>query len=228
MNPETLIFTAVHGDEGFSIPVIKKLAEQFDFEWLIANPEALKQNRRFIEADLNRSGPGNPDSKLLEERLAFRLIQKGQEYPQVIDIHGTTANTGLFIILGDPNWQNIELAKKFDIANVVLWPGLLPTGPLCQFIPNSLEIECGPIASSETSQELTRILTEFLNKQPPSVTQEYFIVTGKLIGVNPTVLKDFQETTINNNTFYPLLVGQYAEVSCYMMQKLNNDKIIYD
>lgn len=227
MKPETLVFTAVHGDEGFSIPIIEKLSKQFTFEWLIANPEALAQNRRFLEADLNRSGPGNPDSRVLEERLAFRLIEKGRKHPRVIDIHGTTANTGVFIIIGDPNWQNVELSKKFDIANVVLWPGLLPTGPLCQFIPNCLEIECGPKNSPNTREELTRVLTAFLDKKQPTITQEYFIVTGKLTGVNPKNLRDFKETSIGNVTFYPLLAEQYAEISCYMMQKLNHDKIIY-
>lgn len=228
MPPETLILTAVHGDEGFSIPIVQQLSKQFDFEWIIANPRALQENCRFLQADLNRSGPGDPNSNLYERRLALRLIKKGCEYHQVIDIHGTNANTGIFIIIGDPNWQNIELAKKFDIANVVLWPGLLPTGPLCQFIPNSLEIENGPKNSPVINQELERVLTAFLSKQSPSITQQYFIVTGKLIGVNPKGLKDFQEATINNTTFYPLLVNQYAEISCYMMQKLNSDKIIYD
>lgn len=227
MTKEALVLTAVHGDEGFSIPVIKKLAKKYNFDWLIANPEALVQNRRFLESDLNRSGPGNPNSKFSEERQAYRLIQKGREYPAVIDIHGTTADTGVFIILGDANWKNIELAKKFDATNVVLWPGLQPTGPLCQFIPNSLEIECGPKNSLETSQELTRVISAFFNKEIPSVTQQYFIVTGKLTGVNPAGLKDFQEIIIKNNTFYPLLVGQYTETTCYIMQKLNHDKIIY-
>lgn len=197
MAPETLIITAVHGNEGFSIPIVRGLSKQFDFEWIIANPRALEKKSRFVESDLNRSGPGDPNSNLYEQRLAFRLIKKGCEYQQVIDIHGTDANTGVFIIIGDPNWQNIELAKKFDIANVVLWPGLLPTGPLCQFIPNSLEIESGP-------------------KNSPVVSQE---------NVNPKGLKDFQETTIENITFYPLIVGQYSGVTCYMMQKLNNNKI---
>lgn len=227
MTKETLVLTAVHGDENFSIPVIERLAKEFSFDWLKANPDALGQNRRFLEADLNRSGPGDINSSIFEERLAFRLIQKGQKYKTVIDIHGTIADTGVFIILGDANWKNIELAKKFDIANVVLWPGLQQTGPLCQFIPNSLEIECGPMDSANTNQELTRTLTAFFNKEIPTTNQQYFIVTGKLIGVNPDGLKNFQETTINNNPFYPLLVGQYTEVSCYMMQKLGHDKIVY-
>lgn len=223
---ETLIFTAVHGDEGFSIPVVQQLSKKFDFKWIVANPHALGKNCRFFETDLNRSGPGDPNSNFYEQRLAFRLIQKGCEYQQVIDIHGTNANTGVFIIIGDPNWQNIELAKKFDIANVVLWPGLLPTGPLCQFIPNSLEIESGPKYSPVISQELERVLTAFLSKQPPIITQQYFIVTGKLTGTKQDSLKDFQEVTIGNITFYPLLVGQYTGVTCYMMQKLNNDRTI--
>lgn len=226
MPPETLIFTAVHGNEGFSIPIVRGLSKQFDFEWIIANPRALEKNSRFLESDLNRSGPGNPDSNLYEQRLAFRLIKKGCEYQQVIDIHGTNANTGLFIIICDPNWQNIELAKKFDITNVVLWPGLLPTGPLCQFIPNSLEIECGPKSSFSTSQELNRVISVFLNKQSPTVNQNYFIVTGRLTGQQPNNLKDFQETIIDNNTFYPLLSYQYPNITCYIMQKLNNDQMI--
>lgn len=226
MAKETLVITAVHGNEAFSIPVVEKLSSQFDFEWIIANPEALQQNCRFLESDLNRSGPGNPNSPLLEERLAFRLIQKGQEYQQVIDIHGTVADTGVFLILGDANWQNIELAKKFDVENVVLWPGLVDTGPLCQFIPRSLEIECGPKNSPDVFRELERVLTAFLAETTPAKTQQFFIVTGKLTGVESSQLKDFEQTTLDNNTFYPLLAGQYPDTSCYMMQKLNNDMII--
>ena len=226
MKPETLFFTAVHGNEGFSVPIIEKLSKQFEFDWLIANPAAYEKNIRYCDADLNRSGPGEENSNLYEQQLAFRLIKKGKEYDQIIDIHGTNADTGVFIILGDPNWQNIELAKKFDIANVVLWPGLIPTGPLCQFIPNSLEIECGPKTSYSTTQELNRVLTAFLDKQAPTVNQNYFIVTGKLNGPKIDYFKDFQETTLNNNTFYPLLANQYKDTTCYMMQKLNNDQMI--
>lgn len=225
---ETLIMTATHGDEGFSIPIIEKLSYKFDFEWLIANPDALRQNRRYIDCDLNRSGPGNPNPGLLEQRLAFRLIAKGSEFRNVIDIHGTTANSGVFIILSDANWQNIQLAKKFDIKNVVLWPGFNPFGPLTQFIPSSLEIECGPKNEIPVHQELEKVLTNFFNQQPPTVNQSFFSVTGTLSNARLENLKDFQETTINGITFYPLLTGQYSGISCYMMQKLNNDKIIYD
>ena len=138
-----LILTATHGNEGFSIPVVKKLSKKFKFDWLISNPKALKLNQRFKNFDLNRAGPGKTNSKLYEKRRAFELIKLANQYDYVIDIHGTISNTGLFLILSDPNWKNIEFAKKLNLKNIVLWPSLKPTGPLTQFISNSLEINLG-------------------------------------------------------------------------------------
>ena len=41
--------TATHGNEEFSIPVVKKLAKKFKFDWIISNPKALRQNKRFVQ-----------------------------------------------------------------------------------------------------------------------------------------------------------------------------------
>ncbi|AKM79132.1 MAG: Succinylglutamate desuccinylase/aspartoacylase [Candidatus Beckwithbacteria bacterium GW2011_GWB1_47_15] len=223
MTKETLILTAVHGDEAFSIPIVEKLKSKFNFDSIVANPQALTENQRYLEADLNRSGPGNPDSKLLEERLAFRLIQTGSEYQQVIDIHGAESDCGIFIILGDPNWKNIELAKNLDIGKVVLWPGLLPTGPLCQFIPNSLEIQCGPKNSPQVAQDLEKVLNSFFEGETRQEPQQFFIVTGRLSGLDPKGFKDFEEASVDGIKFFPLFPGLYPGIACCMMQKLNND-----
>lgn len=219
--PETLILTAVHGDEGFSIPVVEKLKQKYDFGWIIANPKALEQGKRYLDADLNRSGPGNPKSNLFEERLAFRIINQAEGFKCTVDIHGTVSETGVFIILSDTNWQNIQFASKFDIANVVLWPGTNPYGPLTQFISPGIEIECGPKDSPTVAKELERVLDKFLSGSPSRNDQQLFIVTEKLTDVDPATLTDFQETTVKGKTFYPLFVGQYPGVSCYAMQKLN-------
>lgn len=221
-NLKTLVTVATHGDEGFSIPVVEKLANNYQFDWQINNPKALNKNKRFIGADLNRSGPGSLKSKVLEEKLAYRIIKKASKYDQIIDIHGTASNTGIFIILSDPNWQNIELAKKLNVENVVLWPSMNPVGPLTQFIPNSLEIECGPKNSAKTAACLEKVLSLFLKGEKPIVKQKYFIVTGYLKGVINKPMKDFSPTTYKGNKFVPLLVDQYKGIKCYMMQKLNN------
>lgn len=222
MKNKTLIMTATHGDESFSIPVIKKLAKQFKFDWLISNQKACKLGQRFYQCDLNRSGPGNPKSKLYERRRAFELIKLASQYDYVIDIHGTIANTALFIILSDPNWRNIEFAKKINLINVVLWPGLQTTGPLTQFIPNSLEIECGPKNSPQVSIKLEKVLTDYLSGTKPTQPQQFYIVSGQLKTRKKLNLIDFIPTKFDNQTIIPLMPGQYQDNSCYLLQKLNN------
>jgi predicted deacylase len=216
-----LITTVTHGDEAFAIPVVKELATKYKFAWRKNNLRALKQNKRFSQKDLNRSGPGNPKSSLYEERLAYRLIKNYSKYNQVIDIHGSTANCGVFALISELSTQNIELAKKLDVQNVVLWPSLRPTdAPLTQFIPNSLEIECGPKDEPNTAIELKRVLTAFLTDNPVTFQQNFFIVTGLITGTISKPMQDFQETSYKGRQFYPLLVDQYPGIKCYVMQKL--------
>lgn len=219
---QLLILTAIHGDEGFSIPTIKSLSKKYKFDWIICNPNALKKNRRFIDTDLNRSAPGNLKSGSYEERLAYKIIDQTVLYKEVIDIHGSVSKTGIFIIVTNPSWENIEFAKKFDIDNVVLWPGLKDTGPLTQFIPNSLEIECGSKNDKKITGQLNKILDKFLNREFRKEKQNIFIVTDILASPVKVKMKDFVETKYKGKEFYPLLVDQYNGIKCYMMQKLNN------
>ena len=220
MNP-TLILSATHGNEAFSIPVVEKLKSKFSFDWLISNPKALKQGTRFFQADLNRSAPGDSQSKIYELRRAAELIKLSANYQQTIDLHGTIANTGIFIILSDPNWQNIELAKKFDVPNVVLWPSLQPKGPITQFA-KGLELECGPKNTRFTAKELQRILERFLAGKPRRVNQTFYIVTGSLKTPIKRKMKDFVSTSYKGATFTPLLADQYPGIKCYCMQKLES------
>lgn len=221
-NNRLLITVATHGDEGFSLPVVQKLAQTYDFSWRINNPRALKANKRYIDADMNRCAPGKKDSLLYEERRAYGNVRFGSQFQTVIDIHGSVSNCGLFLILSDANWQNIELAKKFDVERVVLWPSLLPNGPLTQFIPNSLEIECGPMVSKKVSEELESVLQKFVSKEPRKRTQQFYIVTGVLKGKIAQKMEDFIETSYKGKMFTPLLVDQYSGIKCYVLQKLND------
>lgn len=218
---KNLLVCATHGDEQFSIPVIKKLERQYQFNWIIGNERAVKRNLRFIDCDLNRSAPGDPNSPKYEERRAGEIVSLASEYEATIDIHGTRSKCGIFIILSDPSWENIELAKKFNIENVLLWPSLKPTGPLTQIIRPGLEIECGPKDSPIISNQLERILRDYLNNVPPKIMQSYYIVTGKLKGKNDSELKDFVLTKKYGDPFYPIMTdNRYEGITCYKSQKL--------
>lgn len=222
MNKKLFITTVTHGDEGFAIPVVKKLAKKFGFTWQKNNLKAFKLGKRYFQKDLNRSGPGNPKSKIYEEKIAFQIIKKTCKYGQVIDIHGSTANCGVFALLSELSTQNIELAKMIDVKNVVLWPSMRAVdAPLSQFIPNCLEIECGPMNSSKVAKELFRVLNNFLQRKISNRKQNFFIVTGLLRGSIKNKMRDFQQIKYQNQTFFPLLVDQYPGIKCYMMQKIS-------
>ncbi len=222
MKNKLLITTVTHGDEGFSIPIVEKLAKQFTFTWCKNNLRAFKLNQRFFEKDLNRSGPGNPKAKIYEERLAYKLIRSYSKYKIVIDIHGSVANCGVFALLSEPSTQNIELAKKLDVNYVVLWPSMRAMeAPLTQFIPNSLEIECGPKDAPQTSSKLERVLRKFLSGKAPTKRQSFYIVTGLLKGPIAKPMKDFTQTEFRGQSFIPLLVDQYPGIKCYTMQKIS-------
>lgn len=218
-----LFIVATHGDEGFSIPVVKKLAKEFNLDWVIGNPKAQTKNIRFVEADLNRSGPGSKSSAVYEERRSYDLIRLAKKYKTIVDLHGTVGNTGIFVIVTNPSWENIELTKQFNIKNVVLWPGLKPTGPLTQFIPNSIEIECGQKKDPETANKLERILRKYLSGYVPKLKQNFFIVNGAFTKRSSKLMKEFTKFRYKNISFYPLMAGQYAKIKCYMMQKLGDN-----
>lgn len=223
-NPEksTLLISCTHGNEAFSLPIIKELAGNYrNVDYIIGNPVALKTGIRYTDKDLNRSGPGQINSAKYEDRRAKYLIDYASKYAEVIDVHGSRSDCGIFALVTDPSWEKIELAKKLDVKNIVLWPGLSRTGPLTQFIPNSIEIECGPKDNPETVIELKRVLAKYLDEKPKEIDQSFFIVTGKVLGENDPDLQDFVKIIRNGTPFYPLLSGnQYPGVICYMMQKL--------
>ena len=122
MKKKILFLAATHGNEGFSIPILKKLASKYDlskFDWKISNPMALDKKKRFIEADLNRVAPGNKDSSKYEIRRAYELMQVFKKYDYIIDIHGTPAKTGIFTIVTNPKKENLILAALLPFQNIV-------------------------------------------------------------------------------------------------------------
>jgi len=223
---DILFLGATHGDEKVGVKALQRLEESNKFDWLLANEEAYKEGKRFLEIDMNRAAPGNIDSEKYEERRVAEILRKFNSYNYVVDIHGTVANSGLFIILTKLSFDDLLLALQFDIPNIVIW---LPkekkaTGPLVEFAQPGIEIECGPKESEAVTEELTEKLKTFLNNYNEPITKDnlkgksIFWVEGK-IEKSSVPLKDFELTKVEGEEFYPLLVGEYG-ISCYKMTKI--------
>ncbi len=101
----------------------------FTPHFMLANPEAIRQNRRYIERDLNRcfiQEELEDNSKtLLEEKLAKSITQKfgsSSDKPSdfIIDLHTTTSNMGITLVFHRKSSliQKITQYVKNQIPNV--------------------------------------------------------------------------------------------------------------
>ncbi|MBA3678741.1 succinylglutamate desuccinylase/aspartoacylase family protein [Candidatus Saccharibacteria bacterium] len=83
----------VHGNEKFGKKVfdyfLLKLEKFPGLSLLLANEEAMKINRRFVDIDLNRSFTSHKNSKLHEAVLAEKIKKVIDPHSIIIDIHTT-------------------------------------------------------------------------------------------------------------------------------------------
>jgi succinylglutamate desuccinylase len=115
-----------HGNELTGIYLVKKFdrfpeslhRQSFKCETLIANPQAVAANRRYLDRDLNRCF-GNEDLSNLEltgyeniraKEIATQLAPKDRfDRNVIIDLHSTTANMGLTILPSSRHPFNMRL-----------------------------------------------------------------------------------------------------------------------
>jgi len=246
MKSKLLFILATHGDEGFSLNLLKDLEkkipkEKFGYNWIIGNPKALRKKQRFIDADLNRCAPGNINSQIYEEKRATEIVELSKSYNFVIDIHGSTSDCGIISIITYPTFPNLILASSLGIKRNIIWysKSSQEKGPLTQFVKcPAIEIECGPQNDGSIQRKLVEILKDFIITQSSktdlattlrnSNDAEFFAVYGKKEGKHSQKIIDFEQTEIDGEKFYPFLANQYPGILCYKTKKGNiEDYFLY-
>lgn len=229
-----LFLTAVHGDEAIGVKAMKQLEKetpQDNFSWLIANEKAYKKGQRFIDADMNRISPGDKYSSEYEKRRASELISIGRNYRYIIDIHGTATKPGIFSIVTNATVENLALARRLSLKNIVIWPSGFNTrtGPLTKFFDCAVEIECGQKNSPQVLRELVRFLKKIINQdgEEKNVYQQknYYEVYGKVRDGEISKkrikkLREFKQILVNKEKFFPLLINRYENIVCYKMRRI--------
>jgi succinylglutamate desuccinylase len=165
---EILIVGGLHGDE----PHARKIAEHFiennikGINGLIANPEAVKQQKRYLETDMNRSF-ASPLPLSLEEKAAQALKPKLNKYDLIIDIHNTKASgTTMGIVTNPPNSLQQQVANIIGFNKLIQMP---PSGSLiAENTEKSISIE---IAESDVEKEGFTVddLIEKIKKLPEKI-----------------------------------------------------------
>jgi len=123
---EYVVVGSVHGDEPCGKQAIKRFIEsgydlQEPVKFIIANEEALEQDKRFLDVDLNRNFPGDSESNEHEERLAAKN-NEGDKGKKVLDIHTTRSYPDPFATFTEINPTTHQLLQSSGVENAVLFP----------------------------------------------------------------------------------------------------------
>jgi aspartoacylase len=163
-----------HGNEFTGIYLVKKfhnhpdLVHRSSFETLslLGNPQAIAARVRYVEKDLNRCfiQLSNEDKPANYEELRAREIQTilKPKIPDIedviIDLHTTTSNMGLCIILGNRHPILLELAAVLSAINplvkVYLHQQPKGSGFLRSLSDLGFALEVGPVPQSILNAEL--------------------------------------------------------------------------
>ncbi|MEH1830196.1 MAG: aspartoacylase [Nostoc sp.] len=188
------IVGGTHGNEFTGSYLIQKFAQfpdlitrsSFETVTLLANPNAFAAGRRYVEKDLNRcflkQDLQDPTLKSYEE-LQAKLIQDtltsngDKQADFILDLHSSTANMGLTIILVNSHPLNLKLAAYLSRINplVRIYRCSFQSVEENPFVNSLCElgfaIEVGPIAQGvlkatlfQQTEELVHALLDYLEQ----------------------------------------------------------------
>jgi len=134
--PKLVVFGAVHGNEPRGTEGIRRVCQELDAGTLkllcgsvsfvpIANPPAYKEDRRYLEEDLNRVFRKTDAPTASEAKLANELSMLIDEADVFLDIHTTSAPGPSCVFIDFPTPANRELAGVVGAEYALLsWPEL--------------------------------------------------------------------------------------------------------
>ncbi|MFB6241485.1 MAG: succinylglutamate desuccinylase/aspartoacylase family protein [Candidatus Nanosalina sp.] len=161
--PEHAVVACVHGNEpcgwhAFNMFKREGIELKKPLKLVLANERAFRLGKRSIDADLNRSLPGNPESEKYEERLAVQLRNE-LEGTKILDLHSSESEGCPFAITVGQEREKLDLARSTGLEQVVDMSFV--DGGLTQNL-EGVVAECG-YKDEETSADMAfRIMKNFL------------------------------------------------------------------
>lgn len=247
--PELVVVGSVHGDEPAGKKAIKNLLERDlkfmkPVKFIIANEKALEQDQRFLDADLNSSFPGNPDSDKYEERLAAEISEhvKGEK---VIDLHTTHSTEKPFANVKNFEDETVEMLKDSGVENSACFPE--NTGVLIEMASTGILVETGPQGTEKAVKDAEKVLENFLicqgviegecTRSDPELFQHFDTVQGDWVFEAENFQKvekgEIYATRENEELeaeeeFYPVLMSTdgYEGKLGYKAEKVEKKKLI--
>ncbi|WP_226006723.1 succinylglutamate desuccinylase/aspartoacylase domain-containing protein [Natrinema salinisoli] len=162
--PEVAVVAGVHGDEPCGVRAVERLLDERPtvkrpVKLIIANEEALERRVRFIDEDLNRAFPGDPNAKTHEGRLANELVAE-LEGCLTFSMHSTQSHADPFAIVNGVSETAKEIVPQLPVTAMVETSNFAE-GRLFSAV-DTVEVECGLQGSETAAQNADRLTRAFL------------------------------------------------------------------
>lgn len=178
---QVTIVGGTHGNEFLGAYFIEKINlsglysdKPFDVLTLLANPEAFAKSARFIDNDLNRSFTqerlsSNSGSIEIQRAKAIKEQFSASDKTQfIIDLHSTTANMGITLIVRDNDPFNLHAAsyvqQQLPEVRILISDSEKQHQTLNSISPWGLTVEVGPIANGVLRQDLFDATEKTVNR----------------------------------------------------------------
>ena len=162
--PEVAVVGAIHGDEPCGARAVRRLRDaDLDVErpvrLIVANEAALDAGVRYLDADLNRVFPGDPDAESHEMRLAAELLD-ALDGCSTLAIHSTQSYAGPFAVVDSMDEVARGVAPHLPV-DAVIQTDAFTEGRLIEH-PHTLEVEAGLQGSEAAADNAYWLARAFL------------------------------------------------------------------
>jgi len=162
--PELAVVGGIHGDEPCGPRAIDRLlseepAVERPVKLIVANEAALRAGRRFVDEDLNRAFPGDPEADAHEPRLAARLVAE-LEGCATLSLHSTRSYADPFALVSELDESALAICSRLPV-DAVVHTGRFTDGRLLSQ-PRTIEAECGQQGSGTAADNAYRVIRAFL------------------------------------------------------------------
>jgi predicted deacylase len=230
--PEIAVVACMHGDELCGKEAVDRFLEsEFEVErpvkFIVANEEAIENGERFIDTDLNRCFPGDPESGSHEERLAAKLMEE-LEGLKSITLHSMKEFGEMFCLVNAVDEDLVAapgVEKAVDVAP-------LDKDSVEKYL-DAVSVEVGEVGSDEASENAYEVLLNFLayfnviDREKPDGRPELFEMYEAVPGSYEFLAENFEkveegekyaeseeEELRAEEAFYPILMSSdgYDEI----------------
>ncbi|MWV63567.1 succinylglutamate desuccinylase [Halorubrum sp. JWXQ-INN 858] len=162
--PEIAVVGAIHGDEPCGPRAIERLLSEDPtverpVKLIVANEEALAADERYLDEDLNRAFPGDPDADTHEGRLAHH-VQAELTGCTTLAIHSTQSYADPFAVVDSMDEVTRGVAPHLPV-DVIIQTDEFTEGRLIEH-PHTLEVEAGLLGSDAAADNAYWLIRAFL------------------------------------------------------------------